>query len=159
MWMKHCDWLNAEMQWASLIGMSSGLLPWTGGEEAVWQGDRAVLLCAGETSQPVVKEEGILLAWGTGRSRLEILGGKKSRNIVLCWIINVLAGWDAGWFTDEQRPAGFLWRLSAVRLQDPGGPGEEEVWVCGAGEFDNGFNNWMLDCLVEFIKSFQSTAI
>lgn len=42
-------------------------------------------------------------------------------------MIDVLAGGDAGRFTDEQRPAGVLRRLTAVCLQDPGGPGEEEV--------------------------------
>lgn len=41
--------------------------------------------------------------------------------------MRVSAARDAGRFPDEQRPAGFLRRLSAVRLQDPGGTGEKEV--------------------------------
>lgn len=40
------------------------LLSSSGGKEAVWQGNRKILLCAGKKPEPVLQEEGIAAAGG-----------------------------------------------------------------------------------------------
>lgn len=60
MLMKNHHWLDAEIQRLAFDLLRSALVAFLGGEEAVRQGDGAVLLCAGETSQPVLQKEGIL---------------------------------------------------------------------------------------------------
>lgn len=62
-----------------------------------------------------------------------------------------------GWWPPGQRESEFLRILSGVRLPDPPGSGQEEVWCCGAGEWSLWSPTLPLCCRIRGEKVFYST--